>query len=158
MFSAPIRPVLAARTYAEAREISVGVDGRSLSAQCFGIVPKIAEVDLALRTSRREVVGVDLALRTSRREVVEVHPEVSFARLAGRRLPRKKSAAGALARVQLLTAAFGTLPTDVPPQAALDDCLDALVCVWTGLRWARGAAEVLGGDVDATGQIMRIVV
>ena len=144
MFSAPIRPVLAARTYAEAREISVGVDGRSLSAQCFGIVPKIAEVDLALRTSLREVL--------------EVHPEVSFARLAGRRLPRKKSAAGALARVQLLMAAFGTLPTDVPPEAALDDCLDALVCVWTGLRWARGEAEVLGGDVDATGEIMRIVV
>ena len=144
VFSAPIRPVLAARTYAEAREISVGVDGRSLSAQCFGIVPKIAEVDAALHGSPREVL--------------EVHPEVSFARLAGGRLPGKKSAAGALARVQLLTEVFGTLPTDVPAQAGLDDCLDALVCAWTALRWLRGEAEVLGGDLDATGQVMRIVV
>lgn len=158
VFPAPIRPVLAARTYAEARAISVGVDGRSLSAQCFGIVPKIAEVDLALRTSLREVVDLDRTLRTSRKQVVEVHPEVSFARLAGHRLPRKKSAAGALARVQLLTAAFGTLPTDVPAQAALDDCLDALVCAWTGLRWLRGEADVLGGERDGTGQVMRIVV
>lgn len=144
VFSAPIRPVLAAHSYAEARQISVGVDGRSLSAQCFGIVPKIAEMDLALRESRLEVV--------------EVHPEVSFARLAGHRMPRKKSAAGALARVQLLTEVFGTLPTDVPAQAGLDDCLDALVCAWTARRWARGEAEVLGGDLDATGRVMRIVI
>jgi predicted RNase H-like nuclease len=145
VFPAPVRAVLAAATYAEARALSVAVDGRSLSAQCFGIVPKVADVDRALD---RAVAG----------EVLEVHPEVSFALLAGGPLPRKRSAAGALARVQLLTGVFGALPTDVPAQARLDDCLDALVCAWTAQRWLRGEAEVLGGEVDAAGRVMRIVV
>ena len=144
VFAAPVRAVLGARSYAEARARSEAVDGRSLSAQCFGIVPKIAEVDAALRAQPG-------------RDVLEVHPEVSFACLAGRPLGTKKSAAGALARMQLLVAAFGELPEDVPEQAGLDDALDALVCAWTAQRWLRGEAQVLGGELDATGQVMRIV-
>ncbi len=148
VFPAPVRAVLAATTYAQARALSVAVDGRSLSAQAFGIVPKVAEVDVA-----RGLVGGEL---------LEVHPELSFSRLAGASghpvpLPRKKSAAGALARVQLLTSAFGELPLDPPPQASLDDCLDALACLWTGLRWLRGEADVVGDELDPTGQVMRIV-
>ena len=145
VFPAPVRAVLGSATYAEARRRSVAVDGRSLSAQCFGILPKIAEVDLAVRAS-------------SRRTVLEVHPEVSFAALAGRPLARKTSPAGVLARVQLLVAAFGPLPEQVPREARLDDALDALVCAWTALRWLRGEAEVLGGEPDGTGLPMRIVV
>lgn len=145
VFPAPVRAALAATSYAEARALSVAVDGRSLSAQCFGILPKIAEVDLAVRAFPERVV-------------LEVHPEVSFARLAGAPLARKTSAAGALSRVQLLVGVFGALPTDVPPQAGLDDCLDALVCAWTAQRWVRGEAEELGGELEATGQVMRIVV
>ena len=148
VFPAPIRAALAARTYAEARALSVAVDGRSLSAQCFGILPKIVEVDIALRAAER--VGGQ--------EVLEVHPELSFTTLAGVALPRKKSAGGALTRIQLLQAAFGVLPTKVPPEAALDDALDALICAWTALRWLRGECEVLGGERDGTGQVMRIVV
>ena len=145
VFAAPIRVVLGARSYAEARARSEAVDGRSLSAQCYGIVPKIAEVDAGLRAQPG-------------RDVLEVHPEVSFACLAGRPLARKKSAAGALARMQLLVGALGALPEDVPAQAGLDDALDALVCAWTASRWLRGQAEVLGGELDATGQVMRIVI
>ncbi len=145
VFTAPVRAARGAATYAEAKALSVAVDGRSLSAQCFGILPKIAEVDRALRAHPG-------------REVIEVHPEVSFARLAGHPLPRKRSAAGALARLQLLAKVFGELPTEAPSQASLDDCLDALACAWTGQRWLHGLAEVLGGaEHDATGQVMRIV-
>jgi len=146
VFSAPVRPVLGAQTYAEARAISVGVDGRSLSAQCFGIVPKIAEVDRALRGR-------------SGAEVLEVHPEVSFRALTRDRLPSKRTAAGRDVRLAALRTWLPVeLPSPPPGRAAIDDCLDALVCAWTGARWLAGEAQVLGGEVDATGQVMRIVV
>ena len=145
VFPAPVRAVLAARTYAEARLLSVSAHGVSLSAQCFAIVPKIRDADEALRPA-------------DNRRVVEVHPEVSFRALAGRDLARKKSAGGALARMQVLQARFPAIPEDVPEQAALDDALDALVCAWTAQRWARGAAEVLGDELDALGTPMRIAV
>ena len=90
--------------------------------------------------------------------VVECHPEVSLRALTGRVLPRKKSAPGALQRLAALQAALGAVPADAPASAALDDALDALACAWTALRWLRGQAEVLGGEVDATGTPMRIVV
>ena len=142
VFPAPVRAVLAAETYAQARDLSVAAHGKSLSAQAFGIVPKIAEVD-----------GVRDPAR-----VVEVHPEVSFARLAGEVLPPKRTVDGALARLAVLEPVFGPVPRTAPRGAAFDDCLDALVCLWTGRRWLAGEAEVLGGDLDATGQVMRIVV
>jgi hypothetical protein len=47
------------------------------------------------------------------------------------------------------------------PEAArvpLADVLDAYATLWTALRWARGEAEVLGGEVDDCGVPMRIVV
>ena len=73
-------------------------------------------------------------------------------------LPRKKSAAGALLRLQALTAALGEVPPDAPAQAGLDDALDALACAWTARRFLAGTAEVLGGEPDGTGAPMRIVV
>ena len=150
VFPAPVRAVLAATTYAQARELSVAAHGGSLSAQAYGIVSKIREVDQTLRP--------DDHLR-----VFEAHPEVSLRALAnptggGRDLARKKSAGGALARMQLLTGHFGALADNVPPQASLDDALDALACLWTAQRWARGEAEVLGDELDALGIPMRIVV
>ena len=143
VFAAPTRRVLAAATYADARALQP-----SLSAQAFGLVPRIREVDTALRARAPQVHD----------RVVECHPEVVFRRLAGRPLPRKKSAAGVLQRLAALTAALGSVPTDGPVRAAVDDALDALACAWTARRWARAQAEVLGGEVDALGVPMRIVV
>ena len=142
VFPAPVRAVLAATDYREACDLSREAQGKALSKQAWAIVPKITEVD-RLRDARR---------------VLEVHPEVSFAAMTGRVLPRKASAAGAFARMQSLTEALGPLPEDLPEQGALDDCLDALACLWTGRRWVEGTAEVLGGDLDEVGQVMRIVV
>ncbi len=146
VFAAAPREVLACGSYAEARPLAP-----SLSAQAFGLVPRIREVDLLLRSAPADV----------HRTVVECHPEVAFAAMAAGRLPlaTKRSAAGALQRIDLLEEAFDeALPTDVPASAALGDALDALACAWTAQRWVRGEAEVLGGQLDASGTPMRIVV
>jgi predicted RNase H-like nuclease len=146
VFAAPPREVLVCRSYAEARPLAP-----SLSAQAFGLVPRIREVDEVLRACGPDV----------HRTVVECHPEVAFAAMAagGSPLATKKSAAGALQRIALLEGAFDDpLPVDVPATASLDDALDAVACSLVALRWARGESEVLGGDLDATGTPMRIVV
>lgn len=146
VFAAPPREVLGCRTYAEARPLAP-----SLSAQAFGLVPRIREVDDALRA---EDPGVH-------ERFVEAHPELAFAAMSAGRgvLPTKTSAAGALQRIGLLEEALDDgLPGDVPPGAALDDALDAAACALVALRWARGEAEVLGGETDPTGTPMRIVV
>lgn len=146
VFAAPPREVLGCGTYAQARALAP-----SLSAQTFGLVPRIREVDALLR---RRGSGVH-------DRVVECHPEVAFAALATQRLElaTKKSAAGCLQRLALLEETFGrTVPADVPAGAALDDALDAVACAAVALRWARGEAEVLGDETDPEGLPMRIVV
>ena len=144
VFAAPPREVLACPTYADARLVVP-----SLSAQAFALVPRVRDVDAALRARGPAVHAT----------VVECHPEVVFAMLAADPVPAKKTAAGVLARITLLQAAFAEdLPPDVPPAAALDDALDAAACAWTALRWSRGNAKVLGGDLDAHALPMRIVV
>ena len=143
VFAAPARSALGFRTYAEARPSLP-----ALSAQAFGLVERIRDVDELLREAGPGVHDL----------VVECHPEVSLRALTGRVLPRKKSGPGALQRLRALEAALGPVPDDPPASAALDDALDALACAWTALRWRSGTADVLGSEVDATGVPMRIVV
>lgn len=146
VFAAPPREVLACSVYAEARPISP-----TLSAQAFGLVPRIREVDLLLRQRGPQIHG----------RVVECHPEAAFAAMSAGRteLATKKSAAGALQRINLLEEALGApLPPDVPPVAGLDDALDAAACAVVARRWVRGEADVLGDERDALGMPMRIVV
>lgn len=141
VFPAPVRAVLGASSYADARVRSVAASGRSLSAQAWNLVPRIADVDAA---------------EVDHYRVVEVHPELVFATLAGPLGP-KKTPDGAAARVAALRE---WLPGGWPPHprpARLDDALDALACAWTAQRWLAGTAEVLGGEPDATGTPMRIV-
>ena len=144
VFAAPPREVLSCADYASARPLAP-----SLSAQAFGLVPRIREVDEVLRGRGPSV----------HEQVFECHPEVAFAFAAAGRLElaTKKSAAGALQRIGLLEEALGALPADVPPGAALDDALDAAACALVAHRWAAGEAEVLGGECDALGLPMRIV-
>ncbi len=141
VFPAPPRVVLDAHDHAEASVLSRAAGSVGVSLQTWNIVPKIREAD-RLRDPR----------------LLEVHPELSFRALTGRLLSRKKVAAG---RAERLAALRNWLPVDLPSprpgRAAPDDCLDALVCAWTAGRWLRGQAEVLGGEFDATGQVMRIV-
>jgi predicted RNase H-like nuclease len=145
VFAAPPREALSCASYAEARPFAP-----SLSAQAFGLVARIREVDALLRAEGPSV----------HERFVEAHPEVAFAAMAAGRpaLPTKRSAAGALRRIALLEEALGDdLPVDVPPVASLDDALDAAACALLARRWARGTAEVLGDETDAPGVPMRIV-
>jgi predicted RNase H-like nuclease len=142
VFPAPVRAVLGARDYSDACARSRAVCGKALSLQAWHLTPRIADLDAA---------DVDHA------RVVECHPELSFARMTGTALPRKKTAAGSAARER---AARTWLPDGwprAPRPARTDDALDALACAWTAARWLAGTAEVLGGDLDATGTPMRIV-
>ena len=90
--------------------------------------------------------------------LVEVHPELSFAALAGRVLDRKRTAAG---RAQRLAALRSWLPgLDLASVPSGDDAPDALAAAWSGRRWLDGVARVLpGGEPpqDSRGRPMRIV-
>lgn len=136
VFPAPIRPVLQASSHAKASAAGAAVDGRRLSIQAWAIIPKIREVDELLRG--------DSALRA---RVREVHPEVCFYFMAGRRPMQfaKRRRAGREERRSLLVAEFG----DVVDSAlgdlrslgcAADDLLDAFAALWTARRIAKGTA------------------
>jgi predicted RNase H-like nuclease len=141
VFFAPPRPVLDATTYAEAGALHRGAaDGLGLSVQTWQLVAKIREVDEVADDAR----------------LLEVHPELSFAALAGTVLPSKHNAAGREVRLAALRAQWPGL-TGVP---AGDDALDALAVAWSAARWWRGEAESVPERprLDQRGRPMRIVV
>ncbi len=72
VFPAPLRSVLDAADYEDAKGRSIAATGKALSKQAFAIVPKIREVELLLRGSSK-----------ARTMVREVHPELCFWSLAG---------------------------------------------------------------------------
>ena len=139
VFPAPVRPVLAALTYADACDASrkSAADGRAIGIQCFGIVPKIREVDNFLNT-RPEM----------RARVFEVHPELCFTRLAGAPMRHSKATVeGRLERIEALRGVFSTID-DLIMQARREgihatDLLDAAVACWTARRCFAGEAESL---------------
>ena len=140
VFLTPPRGVLAAGSYAEARPLHRELTGGvGLSAQTWGLVARIREVDAVAGDPR----------------LVEVHPELSFALLAGRVLAGKKTPAG---REERLGAVRTWLP-DLPDPPFGDDGLDALAAAWSAARWLAGTARTLPEQPpsDALGRPMRIV-
>jgi predicted RNase H-like nuclease len=141
VFLAPPRDVLAATSYDDAgARHRAHVDGHGLSVQTWNIVDKIREVDAAADDPR----------------LVEVHPELSFARLAGAVLASKHGPEGRPVRLRALARRWPGL-RDVPPGL---DGVDALAAAWSGERWLRGETESLPGEPprDDLGRPMRIVV
>lgn len=140
VFLTPPRGVLAATSYVEAgrlhRELA---NGTGLSVQTWHLLDKVREVDAVAHDPR----------------LVEVHPELSFAVLAGRVLASKRTPAGREERLAALRAWLPDL-TDVP---AGDDAPDALAAAWSAARWLDGSARTLPADppMDAAGRPMRIV-
>lgn len=127
VFPAPTRPAVACGSYREARRVVP-----SLSAQSYALRKKILEVD------------ADLDDR-----VFEIHPEVSFAALAGRHLRHsKRSWNGQMERRHLLALAGLELPDELSggSEAAADDVLDAAVAAWTARRKLAGQAQTLPAD------------
>jgi len=150
VFFAPPRAVLAATSHDEATRLSRAAGSVGVSIQTFHLLGRIAEVDAALRRDPAAAA-----------RVVEVHPEVSLRHLApGAPLPPKRTAAGRQARLQVLRSWLPSLdlPAVLPGRAQPDDCLDAVAAAWSAQRRQAGIAEVLGGERDATGVPMQIVV
>jgi predicted RNase H-like nuclease len=157
VFPAPIRPVLGARSRAEADRIGRRVDGRGVSAQAFNLFAKIAAVD--------ELLAASLA---ARRALVEVHPELSFRAWNDARPMAfaKKHRQGRAERLALAEAWLGPALIErargdvAKRDLADDDILDAVAALWTAHRIATGRAETLPAEpdpLDAEGRPMRIV-
>ena len=133
LFLTPVRQALELPDYADAVALNRARTGQGLSRQAFGLRSKVLEVDAFVRSGGRRVH--------------EVHPELSFATLAGAPLVHgKKTWSGAVARCRLLAAAGIVLDADLGPlpgRAGVDDVLDAGAAAWTALRIRDGTAESL---------------
>jgi predicted RNase H-like nuclease len=156
VFPAPIRPVLAAKSYAEACQIGENTDGRKISRQTWAIVPKILELDACLRVHP-----------TFQRRIREVHPELCFYAWNNNRAmdTSKKTTARRDERKALVNPRFGNeyraAQCDLrQDQYDEDDLLDAFAALWTAERMVAGAATVLPADppLDSCGLRMEMVV
>jgi predicted RNase H-like nuclease len=131
VFMTPVRPALEAADYATAAELSRRLAGEGISRQAFALQARVLQVDRWVRQAPHRVV--------------EVHPEASFAELAGAALQSRKSSwAGIALRRRLLAGAGISLPDDLGPageKAAVDDVLDAAAAAWTAVRVLRGQAR-----------------
>lgn len=138
IFSTPSRAALYEKTYeACCAKIRRELPHRlGISKQAWMIAPKVREVDLAVRA------GLPFKLQ-------EAHPEVIFARMQGGQGLResKKTKAGRALRLKLLRRhriGVSDALAQRPQGCGEDDVIDALACLWTAHRIARGEAEGLG--------------
>ncbi|WP_210502671.1 DUF429 domain-containing protein [Nocardioides xinjiangensis] len=139
VFSTPVRAALEAPTYEEARTANLAAtDGRtSVSAQAYALRRKVLEVDAWVRSEPGT-------------QVIEVHPEVSFARMAGGPVQaRKKDADGVRARREVLAAhGIAAPPWFRGSGFGEDDLLDACAAAWTAVRHARGLSEAFPAEPE----------
>lgn len=128
VFPTPIRAALLATSHEEGSALNIAATGKGITRQGYGLGTKILQVDQWVRASNRVVI--------------EVHPEVSFATLAGHPLKHPKwSWAGAEERRLLLSSAGIQVPADIGvagEMAGVDDVLDAAAASWTALRFVQG--------------------
>jgi predicted RNase H-like nuclease len=133
VFMTPVRAALHVEDYPSALLVNRQLAGTGFSIQAFGLKPKILEVDAWVRRTDRHVV--------------EVHPEVSFARMAGEPLADSKTTWAGMIRRQSLLASKGIeLTGDLGAagrRAGVDDVLDAGAAAWSARRVARGEAICL---------------
>ena len=155
VFPAPIRPAVNASNRREADAISRSVDGKGVSAQAFGIYPRIREIDQLIRMSD-----------TPRQFVFEVHPELCFmAWNNGKPIQEsKKSFEGMRIRSGLVQSHFGMEAIGMirarfpSSRVADDDIYDAFAALWTAERIEAGEASVIPDkpEVDSFGLLMRM--
>ncbi len=139
LFMTPVRAALELETYVDAVALHRQLTGQGFSRQAFGLRTKILEVDAFVATT-------DADIR-------EVHPELSFATIAGAPMVHsKKTWAGAMERHQCLTDQGIVLDGRLglgTGRAGVDDVLDAAAAAWTALRCAAGTAEPLPAPQEA---------
>jgi len=130
VFMTPVRAALEATDHDSAVRINRERAGEGLSIQAFSLKLKLLAVEQWVR-------GTQL-------RVVEVHPEVSFARLAGGPLNVRKTTWAGAERRRTLLAGVGIVLTGELGAAgvasAVDDVFDAAVAAWTGRRVGRSEA------------------
>jgi len=146
VFPAPVRPVLAADSYAEARRLAVAASQRSISAQSWNLVSSIRQVDDALGDPPTD-------------RVVEVHPELAFRALDTRVRDRKALPRGQAQRIRALLPVMDVLDAiaEAPVGVPVVDALDACAAAWSARRLADGRGECAGdGSTDSRGRPMRI--
>src|SRR2546430_1546888 len=126
IFFTPARVAVEAATYTEARAVAPGT-----SAQGWALKAAILDVD-----------------RVDDARVREVHPEASFALLAGRPLAfSKRTWNGQRERLRLLAGAGVELPDRLDAGLVrADDVLDAAVAAWSATRIARGEHVTFPAD------------
>ena len=139
----------------DASDHSFAAHGKRLSKQTFAIIPKIREVDHALRTRIRDA-----------ERVREIHPEVSFCVLNDDHpmVHPKRTGLGFAERLKLIEALFpGAFAlarrTHARSVAADDDILDAMAALWTAGRILKSQARAIPDGVverDGVGLPMAI--
>ncbi len=132
VFPAPCRAAISEGDYLAGSRTNQRITGKLLSPMSWGIAQKIKEVDDAIGPHCQTWV-------------FEVHPEVCFWALAGKRAManRKKKADGIEERLRLLRPVFQGIEGHLqkrPIRVGKDDLLDAAVAAWTALRLHNGEA------------------
>ena len=146
VFMTPPRPVMDELEWAQALAAAREHMGSGISKQAFALLHRIREIDAHVGDAR----------------VVEVHPEASFACLAGAPLSDgKKTWSGTAQRRALLAGAGIELPADLGEagKAPVDDVLDAAIAAWSARRVARGDAMSLppaSRQRDRSGRVIAI--
>jgi predicted RNase H-like nuclease len=132
VFSTLTRSAYAAPTRLAADAVNRDLVGQGVGAQAFALRDKVIEVDAWLRT--RPTLTV-----------LEVHPEVSFAAMAGTPIrASKKTGEGRSRRLEVLAAAGISRPSVLEGQGyAVDDVLDACAVAWSAARHTAGIARSL---------------
>jgi predicted RNase H-like nuclease len=136
VFAIPPRPVWEQPAYANANQSCRELTGRGMSIQAWGLRRKLLEADAFRRAAVPPLYEAP--------PLYEVHPELSFAALAGGTplADSKHTRAGLAIRRALLAQAGIVVPPRVPG-AAEDDLLDAAAVAWSARRIAAGAAVTL---------------
>jgi predicted RNase H-like nuclease len=123
--------------------------GKGLSKQSFGLLEKIRQVDYLMTP--------ELQMR-----VREIHPEVSFWALNGKKPVEqsKRSVPGQAQRHKLLHRIFTDMD-DILSRSpgsgfAMDDAFDALVAAWTAAEAVAGRAETLPHDPELDGMGLKM--
>ncbi|GIF83015.1 hypothetical protein Cba03nite_43640 [Catellatospora bangladeshensis] len=134
VFITPVRRAVEAADYAAAAAVQRDLGLKGISQQAFHLRAKILDVDGWLRDGQT-------------RRVVEVHPELSFAAMAGAPLAFRKSCWAGAEQRRALLAAEGALPAGdlgtAGAAAGVDDVLDAAAAAWTARRVLTGRAGSL---------------
>jgi predicted RNase H-like nuclease len=155
VFSSPSWHSLVGTTREQADTINRSNGDKGVSAQVFGLFPRLREVDQLVSADRQDWI-------------IETHPEAGFALLAREHgvanpLARKDSKEGLEQRRKLIEKEMSVTDLDRLARLALkvrdDDLLDAAVAAWTAKRHFRRAARAfptVAGAPDRFGRLMQI--